>query len=131
MPPSKATALSSDSVAYRKIHYIASLQISVLPTTQALFGVEKSLLQRTAETQGLTFGAVNGKLRLGSVEYFYTGEQTAHGEMPCSAQILDDNWVGPPSCVGQPPLQKVGILAWIGGSTGTGDGWSRWRPPTA
>ena len=85
-----------------------------------LFDLQKGLVRRTASSHELDFGAVNAKLRLGSEEYFYSGNQTSQGEMPCESEILYDNWVGPPSCVGEPPLQEVGVLAWIGGSRGIG-----------
>jgi hypothetical protein len=119
IPPAQANKLATKAVPFQQIKYVASLQISVLPTTKSLFGLQKRLLQRGAAKQGLEFDAVDRKLRLGSEEYFFSGEVTSNGEMPCDPMIMYDNWTGPPSCVGEPPLKKVGVLAWIGGN-GTG-----------
>ncbi len=116
----RANVLATTAVPYQQIKYVPSLLISILPTTKALFNLQKGLISRNASSHGLSFGAVGTKLRFGSQEYFYSGDQTSQGELPCESEILYDNWVGPPSCVGEPPLQEVGVLAWIGGSRGLG-----------
>jgi hypothetical protein len=116
----QANALATKSVPYQQIKYVPSLMITIEPTTKALFDLQKGLLSRSASSHELEFGAVSAKLRLGSEEYFYSGDQTSQGEQPCESEIMYDNWLGPPSCVGEPPLRKVGVLAWIGGSSGIG-----------
>ena len=116
----RAAALTTTAVPYQQIKYVPSLSISIEPTTKTLFNLQKGLVSRDANNQELDFGAVGTKLRLGSQEYFYSGNQTSQGQLHCESEILYNNWVGPPSCVGEPPLQKVGVLAWIGGSRGIG-----------
>lgn len=116
----KANALATTSVPYKQIKYIPSLMIAIEPTTKRLFNLQKGLVSHSAGSDDLDFGAVSAKLRLGSEEYFYSGNQTSQGEMPCESEIMYDNWLGPPSCVGEPSLQEVGVLAWIGPSRGMG-----------
>lgn len=114
VPAAQANKLAMKDVPFRQIKYVASLQISVLYTTKALFNFQKRTLEQGASKQGLEFEAVSQKLRLGSEEYFFSGEVNSQGEMPCDPMIMYDNWTGPPSCVGEPPQKKVGVLAWIG-----------------
>jgi hypothetical protein len=116
----QANALATKSVPYQQIKYVPSLMIAVEPTTKALFDLQKGIVSQGASSHNLRFDSVNAKLRLGSEEYFYSGDQTSQGQSPCESEIMYDNWTGPPSCVGEPPLQEVGVLAWIGPSKGIG-----------
>ncbi len=116
----RASELATTGVPYQKIKYYSSLNISVLQTTRHLFDLQVSLLKRSAHEQGLEFDSVHPKLRFTRDEDFYSGTITSSGEERCDSKIEYDNWVGPPECVGEPALKKIGVIAFV--ATGGGAG---------
>ncbi len=112
----QANALATRDVPYNQIKYVPSLMIAVQTTTKTLFDFQLGLLRKGS----FVVDAVHPKLRLGSEEYFSSGKVTSTNLMPCESEILYNNWLGPPSCIGQPLLQEVAVLAWIPLSHGPG-----------
>lgn len=113
VPAAQATKLASTGVSYTKIRYYPALMISVTPATSVLFGLQRRLVEQTAQKQHLEFAAVSRRLRFTREEDFYTGQVGGGDEPRCDPQLQYDNWVGPPDCDGEPALKKVGVIAYI------------------
>jgi hypothetical protein len=120
VPATQATKLATKGVSYKQIRYYPSLLIAVTPASSFLFGVQRRLIEQTAQRQHLEFAAVSRSLRFTREEDFYSGQVGGGDEPRCNPQLQYDNWVGPPDCDGEPALKKVGVIAYIptGGHNG-------------
>ena len=113
----EAGALVQDQVPYNQIKYYPSLMITIETTTPTLLNVELGLLRK-----GYPVDQVAAPIKAFSEEWFSSGTESGANMMPCppAEELLYDNWVGPPECMGQPALRQVNVLAYTKLSRSTG-----------